>query len=149
MIDKDIEKLIINKSEKLDVFSDSFELIDALTMMAENSENSQDRYFLKESAQHISAMYDALRSLIYFSPTEKVKCETLQDIEKFNLLKNNLSVRALNCLLAEGIDNWPSFKVMNKSQFLKLTNFGYKSFNELQEVVTSQKLQCRINTGFE
>lgn len=110
------------------------------------------------SIQPKEALKEAANILIHhfmlFSD-EKMTLETTADeeVEEFDeevlhmrqLLKSklvdmDLSVRALNCLKSAEVETLGELVVFNKNDLLKFRNFGRKSLNELDELLSSLNL---------
>lgn len=103
---------------------------------------------LKEAARIL------IRHFMLFSD-EKITLENteLEDVENFDedvlrmrqllkqqLVDQNLSVRALNCLKAANVETIGDLVKFNKSDLLKFRNFGKKSLSELDDLLQSLNL---------
>ena len=64
----------------------------------------------------------------------------LRQLLKTKLSEDMLSVRALNCLRAAGIDTLGDLVSFSESELLKIRNFGKKSLNEVYALLDDLKL---------
>ena len=64
----------------------------------------------------------------------------MRQLLKQQLIDQNLSVRALNCLKAANVDTIGDLVKYNKSDLLKFRNFGKKSLSELDDLLQSLNL---------
>lgn len=69
----------------------------------------------------------------------------MRQLLKAKLVDLDLSVRALNCLKAAEVETLGDLVSYNKTDLLKFRNFGRKSLTELEELVTTKKLQFGMN----
>ena len=65
----------------------------------------------------------------------------MRQLLKTKLVDMNLSVRALNCLKAAGVDTLGDLVQFNKTDLLKFRNFGKKSLTELDDLLLRMNLQ--------
>jgi DNA-directed RNA polymerase subunit alpha len=65
----------------------------------------------------------------------------MRQLLKTKLVEMNLSVRALNCLKAAGVETLGDLVQFNKTDLLKFRNFGKKSLTELDELLENMNLQ--------
>ncbi len=65
----------------------------------------------------------------------------MRQLLKTKLVEMNLSVRALNCLKAAGVETLGDLVRFNKTDLLKFRNFGKKSLTELDELLENMNLQ--------
>lgn len=111
------------------------------------------------------ALKEAARILIYhfqlFSDEKiELEIEPQDDAEEFDeetlrmrqLLKTrledlDLSVRALNCLKAAEVETLGDLVVYQKSDLLKIRNFGKKSLTELEALMEEKKLEFGLNVS--
>ena len=64
----------------------------------------------------------------------------MRQLLKQQLVDQNLSVRALNCLKAANVETIGDLVKYNKSDLLKFRNFGKKSLSELDDLLQSLNL---------
>ncbi|MBD5187185.1 MAG: DNA-directed RNA polymerase subunit alpha [Muribaculaceae bacterium] len=64
----------------------------------------------------------------------------MRQLLKSKLVDMDLSVRALNCLKSAEVETLGELVVFNKNDLLKFRNFGRKSLNELDELLSSLNL---------
>ena len=64
----------------------------------------------------------------------------MRQLLKQQLIDQNLSVRALNCLKAANVETIGDLVKYNKSDLLKFRNFGKKSLSELDDLLQSLNL---------
>ena len=90
------------------------------------------------------ALKDAARILIQhfmlFSDDKITLENTDVEEEEQQLIDQNLSVRALNCLKAANVETIGDLVKYNKSDLLKFRNFGKKSLSELDDLLQSLNL---------
>lgn len=65
----------------------------------------------------------------------------MRQLLKTKLVDMDLSVRALNCLKAAGVETLGDLVQFNKTDLLKFRNFGKKSLTELDELLEHMNLQ--------
>ena len=65
----------------------------------------------------------------------------MRQLLKTKLVDMDLSVRALNCLKAAGVETLGDLVQYNKTDLLKFRNFGKKSLTELDELLDNMNLQ--------
>ena len=65
----------------------------------------------------------------------------MRQLLKTKLVDMDLSVRALNCLKAAGVETLGDLVQFNKTDLLKFRNFGKKSLTELDELLDNMSLQ--------
>ncbi len=65
----------------------------------------------------------------------------MRQLLKTKLVDMDLSVRALNCLKAAGVETLGDLVQFNKTDLLKFRNFGKKSLTELDELLENMNLQ--------
>ena len=65
----------------------------------------------------------------------------MRQLLKTKLVDMDLSVRALNCLKAAGVETLGDLVQFNKTDLLKFRNFGKKSLTELDELLDNMNLQ--------
>ena len=65
----------------------------------------------------------------------------MRQLLKTKLVDMNLSVRALNCLKAAGVETLGDLVQFNKTDLLKFRNFGKKSLTELDDLLERMNLQ--------
>ena len=65
----------------------------------------------------------------------------MRQLLKTKLVDMDLSVRALNCLKAAGVETLGDLVQFNKTDLLKFRNFGEKSLTELDELLEHMNLQ--------
>ena len=65
----------------------------------------------------------------------------MRQLLKTKLVEMNLSVRALNCLKAAGVETLGDLVQFNKTDLLKFRNFGKKSLTELDDLLEQMNLQ--------
>ena len=65
----------------------------------------------------------------------------MRQLLKTKLVDMDLSVRALNCLKAAGVETLGDLVQFNKTDLLKFRNFGKKSLTELDELLENMSLQ--------
>ena len=78
-----------------------------------------------------------------FESSEEFDEEVLRmrQLLKTKLVDMDLSVRALNCLKAAGVETLGDLVQFNKTDLLKFRNFGKKSLTELDELLEHMNLQ--------
>ncbi|MDR1860934.1 MAG: DNA-directed RNA polymerase subunit alpha [Bacteroidales bacterium] len=64
----------------------------------------------------------------------------MRQLLKTRLIDMDLSVRALNCLKAAEVETMGELVTFNRNDLLKFRNFGKKSLNELDELLTQMHL---------
>ncbi|MBN2638119.1 MAG: DNA-directed RNA polymerase subunit alpha [Bacteroidales bacterium] len=69
----------------------------------------------------------------------------VRQLLKTKLVDMDLSVRALNCLKAADVETLGELVSYNKNDLLKFRNFGKKSLNELEQLVSSKNLEFGMN----
>jgi len=67
------------------------------------------------------------------------------DRKRFNNLKKELSTRASNCLEWDDMESWSVFKDATKSEFLRIPDFGPKTFEHIKELLIKHNIKCAIN----
>jgi DNA-directed RNA polymerase subunit alpha len=65
----------------------------------------------------------------------------MRQLLKTKLVEMDLSVRALNCLKAAGVETLGDLVQFNKTDLLKFRNFGKKSLTELDDLLEQMNLQ--------
>ena len=65
----------------------------------------------------------------------------MRQLLKTKLVEMDLSVRALNCLKAAGVETLGDLVQFNKTDLLKFRNFGKKSLTELDDLLEKMSLQ--------
>ena len=73
----------------------------------------------------------------------------MRQLLKTRLVDMNLSVRALNCLKAADVETLGDLVQYNKTDLLKFRNFGKKSLTELDDLLESLNLSCRLEPIFQ
>lgn len=64
----------------------------------------------------------------------------MRQLLKSKLSGLDLSVRALNCLNAAGVDTLGDLVSLSRSDLMKIRNFGKKSLTELDELLATLNL---------
>lgn len=110
---------------------------------------------LREAAkiliQHFMLFSDDKISLGYEdkAATEEFDESTLhiRQLLKTKLIDMDLSVRALNCLKAADVETLGELVSYSRNDLLKFRNFGKKSLNELEQLVSSKNLEFGMNVA--
>ena len=71
----------------------------------------------------------------------------VRQLLKSKLVDMDLSVRALNCLKAADVETLGELVSFHKNDLLKFRNFGKKSLNELEELVTAKGMDFGMNVA--
>ncbi len=71
----------------------------------------------------------------------------IRQLLKTKLADLDLSVRALNCLIAADIEFLGDLVSMNQSDLMKIRNFGKKSLGELEQIITSLDLSFGMDVS--
>ncbi len=103
---------------------------------------------LKEAAKilihHFMLFSDEKISLNFDESTENEKFDEeilkMRQLLKTKLIDLDLSVRALNCLKAADVKTLGDLVTYNRDDLLKFRNFGKKSLTEIDEMISSFKL---------
>ena len=69
----------------------------------------------------------------------------MRQLLKTKLIDLDLSVRALNCLKAADVETLGDLARLNKSELMKFRNFGKKSLNELDELLSVKNLNFSMD----
>lgn len=84
------------------------------------------------------------RLAIRTSDGRKIDEDTMNVLRQ-RIIDFNISVRALNCLKAAGIEYMWQLVLFDKSELMKTRNFGRKTLRELEELVSSLGLAWGVN----
>ena len=71
----------------------------------------------------------------------------IRQLLKTKLVDMDLSVRALNCLIAADVETLGELVAFNKNDLLKFRNFGKKSLTELEDLVKTKGLEFGMNVA--
>ena len=115
--------------KRVDVFSDTPDLVAALLALAANMP-AGDAYYIKESAEHMVGQHDLIRSLAYHLSHGR----TVNDIGKTPVRGiQTLTLRSENLLRAAGIEFMEDAQALGFVGLQKLPNVGKKSAKEIMD----------------